>query len=143
MSALQYKSVENIDIYVNIIPSQLQLIYILWMFLITILIMNSISFLKLFTRECMISKTDFNSSWGRISASHTSENFTCISFRNIYLFLFFFISTSLKLGIRMSNNKEKNYRYNYAPYSYNNINQTGKISSVEYYEIKIVGTRSA
>ena len=63
-------------------------------------------------------------------------------FRDVYSFTFILISSSLKLGLRMSNyNDNKNYRYSDASYSYNNINQLGKRSQVEYDGIEIVGTR--
>ena len=82
-------------------------------------------FLKLFTIECMISKTVYNSSCRRNSISYLSGNFTCISYKNKIFFVIFRVNF-LKLFLRMYNfNDNKNYRYNYAPYSYNKLDQPG------------------
>ena len=78
---------------------------------------------KHITIECMISKTDPVHIVEGFMFSRISGKFTCISFSNMYLYMFSFVSTSLKFGLRM-------YRCNDTSYSYNNINQPGKILPV-------------
>ena len=72
-----------------------------------------LSFFETFYQRMHDFEKKINSSCGRISDPHIFGNFTCISFRYMYIFSFFLISDSLKLGSRMSNyNNNKSYIYN-------------------------------